>query len=148
MATLGFRGESGSATGAASIPATGTTTVATIAIPTDELLVLIGRVYLGLQSSGHMSAGAYLTCEAVVKNNNGTVTICTALASSNDPATSTNLAGSRAQAVDAGILSTGTVSATLAVSGTNIVLQVVSSGIIACDAVGSILACDGGAGYA
>jgi len=135
---LGFQKRDRTTPIAVSIPSSATTTVTSYTVATDEQVFLVGYVMFATASSGHMTNGGFLTCQAVVKNDNGTLSFVAAIGSSNNPATSTNLAAAGAEAVDTALLNTGTLSITFAISGTSVNLNATSSGITACDAIGYI----------
>lgn len=115
------------------IPASTTTTMLTVTIPTDRTVYIKGKALFGLASSGHMGAGGALTADVAVKNNNGTVTILTAMTSSFNPATNANLIATAANAVDAGILNSSTMTLTWVINGTTMQLQVTTGTTVACD---------------
>jgi hypothetical protein len=129
---------------AVAIPSTATTTVTSYTVATDEQVFLIGRVMFGIFSGSpnHLTSGGFLTCQAAVKNNAGTLSFITGLSgsNSNNPCASNTSGFSDAviQAIDAGIIGSSTMSVTFAISGTSVNLNVITNGITACDGMGYI----------
>lgn len=67
------------------IAASGGTATVDTAIATDTLVRLVAYVMLLQASASHLSKDAQLYCEYCVQNKNGTVTACTAIATSANP---------------------------------------------------------------
>lgn len=83
-----------------SAAASGGTMTCDWATTTDRATWLVARVGLSNASAAHLANAGYITCEYVVENKNGTVSAPAAIGSSNNPASSGNLAASRAEASD------------------------------------------------
>lgn len=116
--------------GSLALPSSGSVTY-DIPIPTDRVCRVFVVVICGTSSAGHANNGGSCVAEGVYKNNAGTVTACTALASSNNPSNSTTTTYVAAHAM-AGDLSFGV---SLTVSSTNCRVTITNNTATAQDAV-------------
>ncbi|HTQ45609.1 MAG TPA: hypothetical protein VMI75_22775 [Polyangiaceae bacterium] len=113
------------ATGVATLGGTMTCDYATT---TDRASRIVANVGLTNLSGGHLNVGAFITCEYVVENKNGTVSAPTAISSSNNPAnnTTTTFVAAHAQASDFATAGSGPTCA-WSISGTNARLTVTNN---------------------
>lgn len=83
-----------------SAAAAGGTMTCDYATTTDRASWLVARVGFSNVSAAHLANAAYVTCEYVVENKNGTLSAVPTFSTSINPANSSNLLASRAMAGD------------------------------------------------
>lgn len=102
---------------------------------TDRGTWVLARASMTALSAGHLSATGMLFCEGVFENKNGTLSLATAYASSNNPASAntTTFVASHAQAADSAFVGAGPPTCAWSVSGTNERVTIGNTGGTAAD---------------
>lgn len=97
-----------------------------------RVLALVGMSNL---SASHLQNGGFITCEAVFENKNGTLSLTTAQASSNNPSnnSTTTFVAAHAQGLDAAFVGAGPSTCVWSVSTTNARVTVSNLGATTAD---------------